>query len=122
MQDIDFTSSAAAIAEKLTEALNRRDREATLALFARDAAFEPAARGVRFEGPEAATDALFSWLNSHDSGQFQTVRSFFHGDEGFSEWRFVGRTNTGEDVDTFGCDHFRFRDGLITQKNAFRKL
>lgn len=115
-------TTAAATAQKLTEALNSRDRAATQALFAPDCTFMPAANGSRFDGPEAATGALFAWLERHEYGQFETVQEFFSGDEGFSEWRFIARTNDGENVTTHGCDFFRFRDGLIVEKNAFRKI
>jgi hypothetical protein len=106
----------------LNDALNARDREATVTLFASDGAFRPGAAGVNFEGPEAIADALFGFLDAHKSGQFETVHEVFAGDEAYHEWRWVGVTNEGESSESHGCDYYLIRDGKVAVRSTFRKV
>src|SRR5262249_17594157 len=62
--------TTASTVRALNDALNAGDREATGALFRSDGVFRPGAAGLCFEGPRAATDALFSFLELHKSGRF----------------------------------------------------
>src|SRR5215469_4900519 len=80
----------------LNDALNARDRGATVALFASDGVMLAGAAGSRFEGPEAIADAMFGFLGIHQSGQFETVHEMCAGDEAYHEWKWVGVTNEGE--------------------------
>ena len=105
----------------LNEALNARDREATVALFASDGVFRPGAAGASFEAPEAVADALFGFLGAHKSGQFETVHEVFAGDEAFKEWKWAGITNEGEASESHGCDYYLIRDGKVALMNTFRK-
>jgi ketosteroid isomerase-like protein len=106
----------------LNDALNARDREATVALFASDGVFRPGAAGANFEGPEAIADALFGFLGAHKSGQFETVHEVFAGDEAYSEWQWVGVTNEGEPAESHGCDYYLVRDGKVAVRSTFRKV
>jgi ketosteroid isomerase-like protein len=105
----------------LTDALNARDRVATVALFASDAVFRPGAAGASFEGPEAITDALFGFLDLHKAGRFEIHHEMFAGDEAYNEWKWVGVTNEGEPSESHGCDYYLIRDGKVALKNTFRK-
>ena len=106
----------------LTDALNARDREATVALFASDGVFRPGAAGASLAGPEAIGDALFGFLDAHKSGQFATVHEVFAGDEAYSEWTWAGVTSGGEPSESHGCDYYLIRDGKVAVKNTFRKV
>jgi len=106
----------------LNDALNARDREATVALFASDGVFRPGAAGASFEGPEAIADALFGFLGAHESGQFETAHEVFAGDEAYHEWKWVGVTNEGEPADSHGCDYYLIRDGKVAVRSTFRKV
>ena len=106
----------------LNDAMNARDREATVALFAPDAVFRPGAAGARFAGPEAIADALFGFLDIHKSGQFETVHEVFAGDEAYSEWMWAGVTSDGEPAETHGCDYYLIRDGKVAVRSTFRKV
>src|SRR5215471_2840105 len=97
----------------LTDAVNARDREATVALFTPDGVFRPGAAGASVEGPEAIADALFGFLGSHKSGRFETVREVFAGDEAYCEWTWAGVTNEGEPAGSHGCDYYLVRDGKV---------
>ena len=106
----------------LNDALNSRDREATVALFASDGVFRPGAVGASFQGPEAIAGALFGFLDAHKSGQFETVHEVFAGDEAYSEWTWVGVTNEGQTAETHGCDYYLIRDGKVAVRSTFRKV
>ena len=105
----------------LNDAMNARDREATVALFAPDGLFRPGAAGASFAGPEAIADALFGFLGTHKSGQFETLHEVFAGDEAYHEWKWVGVTNEGEPAETHGCDYYLIRDGKVAVRSTFRK-
>jgi ketosteroid isomerase-like protein len=106
----------------LNDAVNARDREAIVALFASDGVFRPGASGASFAGPAAIADALFGFLGAHKSGQFETVHEVFAGDEAYYEWRWVGVTNQGEPAESHGCDYFLIRDGKVAVRSTFRKV
>ena len=106
----------------LNDAVNARDREAIVALFASDGVFRPGAAGTSFEGPEAIADALFGFLGAHESGQFETAHEVFAGDEAYHEWKWVGVTNEGEPADSHGCDYYLIRDGKVAVRSTFRKV
>ena len=106
----------------LTDAVNARDRAATVALFASDGVFRPGAAGASMEGPEAIADALFGFLSAHKSGQFETIHEVFAGDEAYHEWKWVGVTNEGEPAETHGCDYYLVRDGKVAVRSTFRKV
>jgi len=114
--------STAQTVRALNEALNARDREATVALFASDGVFRPGAAGASFAGPEAIADALFGFLGAHRSGQFETVHEVFAGDEAFHEWKWAGVTNEGEAAGTHGCDYYLVRGGKVAVRSTFRKV
>jgi len=106
----------------LNDALNARDREATVALFAADGVFTPGAAGASFTGPEAIADALFGFLDAHKSGRFETIREVLAGDEAFSEWTWAGVTTEGEPSESHGCDYYLVRDGKVAVRSTFRKV
>jgi hypothetical protein len=112
----------ATIVRALTDALNARDREATVALFASEGIFRPGAEGANFEGPEAIADALFGFLAVHKSGEFETLHEVFASDEAYHEWKWVGVTNEGEPAATHGCDYYLVRDGKVAVRSTFRKV
>jgi hypothetical protein len=106
----------------LNDALNARDREATLALFASDGVLRPGVDGALFEGAEAVADAMFGFLGLHKTGQFETVHEVFAGEEAYREWKWAGVTHEGEPTETHGCDYFLIRKGKVAVMNTFRKV
>lgn len=106
----------------LTDALNDRDRGATVALFASDGVFRPGAAAATFAGPEAIADALFGFLDMHRSGQFTTIHEVFAGDEAYHEWSWTGVTSDGQPAETHGCDYYLIRDGKVAVRSTFRKV
>lgn len=114
--------TTASTVHAMNDALNTRDREATVALFASDGVFRPGAAGASFAGPEAIADALFGFLDMHESGQFETVHEVFAGDEAYSEWKWAGVTTEGEPSESHGCDYYLVRDGKVAVRSTFRKV
>lgn len=103
-------------------ALNARDRSAVRAAFAVDGTYRPHGTTQAFDGPDAATDRQFEFLESHRLGEFRTMRAFAAGDEVFSEWRWEGVTQDGLSVRRHGVDYFRLRDGQIVVKSTYVKV
>jgi ketosteroid isomerase-like protein len=114
--------TTASTVHALNNAVNARDRGATVALFAPDGVFRPGAAGASFAGPETIADALFGFLDLHKSGQFETVHEVFAGDEAYSEWKWAGVTTEGEPSESHGCDYYLVRDGKVAVRSTFRKV
>jgi limonene-1,2-epoxide hydrolase len=116
------TRAAEQAVEELVAALNRRDRDGARACFTSDAVYSPSAAGTSdYHGADDVVEGLFRFLDAFPSGQFEEIRRLADGDGVFSEWRFVGETQDGEEREIHGCDYFLVRDNAIAVKNAFRK-
>lgn len=112
----------AEITQQFTAAQNAHDRDAIAALLTEDAHFESARLPISADGREGVTQSLIDWLDLHTEWQLTTVREFYAGDEGYNEWRFKATKLDGEQIETHGVDYYRFKDGLIAEKNSFRKF
>lgn len=111
--------------ETLFEAFNRHDLENVMAHFAEDCVFFAAAGdqvfGKRLDGAAEVAQAFSQvWANLPDV-QWRDCRHFSTGEFGLSEWTFTGTRADGKRVEARGCDLFRFRDGKIVRKDAYRK-
>jgi ketosteroid isomerase-like protein len=109
----------------LFEAFNRHDIDQVMPFFADDCVFFGAAgseaTGTRFEGKEAIAQAFSQvWARLPDV-QWRNTRHFSTGEFGLSEWLFTGTQADGKRIEAQGCDLFRFRDGKIVGKDAYRK-
>jgi ketosteroid isomerase-like protein len=110
------------VVSDLNDALNARDRAAVRAAFAIDGTFRPHGTARAFDGPEAATNRQFEFLDSYRSGEFRTMRTVAAGDEVFNEWRWEGVTVDGMSVQRHGVDYFRLRGGQIVVKSTYLKV
>lgn len=115
-------TSNAEIAQKLTAACNAHDQAAMEAVLAENCHFESARLPIVADGRTGVAESLISWLDLHKEWELKIVREFYAGDEGFNEWRFVATKLDGEQIETHGVDYLRFEDGLIAEKNSFRKF
>ena len=113
-----------ALATKLNDALNRRDRDEIIALFTQDGVFRPSRRASgEARGAEQVADKMLTWLSQFAPGSaFAAEHEFYAGDEGYSEWRFTGTDLEGAPVDIHGIDYFRFAGGRIAVKDSFVKF
>lgn len=111
--------------EAFSDAWNRHDVEALMSFMTDDCVFQtaagPDACGTRHEGREAVSKAFAAAWASVPDAQWRNGRHVVHGDFGVSEWLFTGTAADGSRIETDGVDLFRFREGKIQTKNAFRK-
>jgi ketosteroid isomerase-like protein len=111
--------------EAFSDAWNRHDLDALMSFMSDDCVFQsaggPDACGTRFVGREAVRKGFaLAWANLPDA-QWRNGEYFVDGDFGVSQWTFTGTAADGSRVETDGVDIFAFRNGKITEKNAFRK-
>ena len=111
--------------QALFDAFNRHDVEGVMAFMTDDVVFEGAAGpevyGTRFEGHNAVAAAFAKVWETLPDVQWRDTRHFVAGDRGVSEWRVTGTNAEGKRIEAQGVDLFRFRDGKIVLKQAFRK-
>ena len=113
------------ILQAVFEAFNRHDADGVVAHMSDDIVFEAIGGdevfGNRITG-KAAVKAAFEgvWANAPDV-QWRDHKHFASGDRGVSEWTFVATQPDGSHIEADGCDLFRFANGLIVEKKAFRK-
>lgn len=111
--------------EAFFDAFNRHDAEAITAFMTEDCVFEaavgPEAYGARFMGRAAAGAAFAQVWATFPDARWDVTQNLVAGDQGLSEWIFTGRRADGLRIEAEGCDLFRFRDGRIAVKKAFRK-
>lgn len=113
------------ILQAVFEAFNRHDAEAVVSHMSEDIVFNTVggdeAYGTRIVG-RAAVKAAFEnvWKQSPDV-QWRNHKHFACGEYGVSQWTFVAPQADGSRIEADGIDLFRFRDGVIIEKHAFRK-
>ena len=109
---------------RLFAAFNRHDRAGVMSCMTEDVVFDAAAGpesfGRRIVGA-ADVGAAFErvWTDMPDVSWTCTAHNVF-GDRGLSEWVFRATGSAGQ-IEAEGCDLFRFKDGKISYKSAFRK-
>lgn len=106
-------------------AFNRHDVKSILSFMTDDCVFDaaggPDVHGTRFVGQEAVGAAFEQVWATFPDAQWVDGHHFVAGDDGVSEWTFIGTKADGSRIEARGCDIFAFRDGKIAVKNAFRK-
>lgn len=120
-----FSPVTEATLAAFSEAWNRHDLDALMSFMSDDCVFEtaagPDACGTRHVGPAAVRLAFAgAWAQLPDA-HWANGRHFVSGDFGVSQWLFTGTAADGSRVEVEGVDLFRFRDGKIQLKNAYRK-
>lgn len=108
-----------------SDAFNRHDVNTILSFMTDDCVFNaaggPDVHGTRFVGHKAVGDAFEQVWATFPDAQWADGHHFVAGDNGVSEWTFIGTKADGTKIEARGCDIFTFRDGKIAIKNAFRK-
>lgn len=111
--------------EETFEAFNRHDIDGVMRHFADDCVFftvsGPNVYGTRIEGREAIAKAFVSVWSSMPDATWADHRHTCAGDMGVSRWTFRGTDENGFMTEAEGVDLFRFADGKIVEKHAFRK-
>lgn len=108
-----------------SDAFNRHDVKSILSFMTDDCVFDaaggPDVQGARYVGREAVGAAFEQVWATFPDAQWADGRHFVAGDNGVSEWTFKGTKADGSRIEAQGCDLFKFRDGKIAVKKAFRK-
>lgn len=106
-------------------AWNARDVDALMACMSADCAFHASgggtAQGTVHQGRDAVRASYAAMFDTFPQAAWTEDRHWVTGDRGVSEWRFVGTTRDGAQVDVQGCDLFRFDGTLIAVKDSYRK-
>jgi taurine dehydrogenase small subunit len=113
---------------RLLEALGRawgnRDVEAVLGLMTEDCVYEASVGGepgTTYRGREELRAGIANMF-AHDAGSVAEVSNVFVTDACAAwEWTYRWADSSGMPEER-GCDLFEFREGLISRKNAFRKV
>ncbi|SDL96066.1 Ketosteroid isomerase-related protein [Modicisalibacter muralis] len=111
--------------EAFSDALNRHDIDAVMAMMTEDCVFHaiagPELQGKSFVGQAEVRQALENaWKTAPDAAWVDGVHVAV-GDRGFTESTYQGTTVDGARSEARMIDAFTFRDGKIAVKNAFRK-
>jgi ketosteroid isomerase-like protein len=85
-----------------------------------EASFGPEPWGQRFVGRDAIREALIR-IKAARPATHEYKERFIFGNHGFSRWTSTSSTSSGETVSVEGADFYEFKDGLVSQKIAFRK-
>lgn len=125
MSDSENAKASEAVLEAVFQAFNNHDADGVLAHMSDDIVFETIggeeAYGTRIEGRDAVHSAFSNVWSNFPDVQWRDTQHFACGDHGVSEWTFVATQSDGMVIEADGCDLFRFRNGKIVEKKAFRK-
>ena len=106
--------------EAFGNAWNRHDVDEIMSFFDEDCVFITG-WGARFEGPARVREAVAEFFRRFPDAKFSEATHIVRGKRGLSEWLFSATGAHGKKLDMIGCDTFRFKNGKIAVKNAFRK-
>lgn len=111
--------------QELFDAFNRHDVDGVMAFFSNDCVFDavagPQVYGTRFEGRDAVGAAFAEVWATFADARWADTHHTVSGDQGISEWTFVGTRADGARIEAEGCDLFTFAGDKIVRKRAFRK-
>src|SRR5207244_4184932 len=80
-----------------------------------------AAEGRRLTGRDALVADISAFFKTMPDAQWRDATHFIAGDHGVTRWTFTATRPDGSKVESKGCDVFTFRDGLIAEKDSYRK-
>lgn len=111
--------------EDYAEAWNAHDIDRIMAYMTDDCIFETGGGtekyGTRYEGAEAVRERFMAVWGDIPDVRFEGYVHFVQGDNGCSEWTFLGTAPDGSAVEIDGCDLFTFEGGKIKSKRSYLK-
>lgn len=111
--------------EAVFQAFNRHDADGVMAHMSDNVVFEAIggdeSYGTRLVGQAAVKAAFEGVWSQYPDVQWRDHQHFACADRGVSEWTFTATQSDGSIIEAEGCDLFRFANGLIVEKKAFRK-
>lgn len=117
------TSATLAIVEEFTDAFNRHDVPAIMALMTDDCVFDstrPPPDGARLEGQEAVQAFWEGFFERSPRARFETEEIFGGGDRCVVRWVYHW-VRDGQANHVRGVDLFRVRDGKVAEKLSYVK-
>lgn len=124
MQEAAQTTATLEVINDFSEALNRHDVQAVMALMSDDCIFDntyPAPDGERFEGQEAVRHFWEELFRASPDARFQSEETFALGDRCVVRWRYEWNNADGSRGHVRGVDILRVRDGKVAEKLAYVK-
>ncbi|MBB3141320.1 nuclear transport factor 2 family protein [Halomonas organivorans] len=114
-----------AFLQAFSDALNRHDIDAVMAMMTEDCVFHAIAgsnlQGKSFVGQAEVREGLQNAWKTAPDACWVDAEHHVIGDKGFTESTYKGTTTDGVRSEARMIDAFTFRDGKIAVKNAFRK-
>ena len=116
------------ILKQVLDAFNRHDLDAIMEYFSEDCSMEfpkgPDPWGMRFKGKAQVREGLASRFKGIPDVHYGEDIHWISvdGDKAVSEWTLTGTTVSGVRLKVRGCDHWEFKDGKITRKDAYWKI
>ena len=114
--------------KKVLDAFNRHDLDEIMTYFSEDCTFDfprgPEPYGQRFVGKSQVREGLASRFKGIPDVHYGEDQHWISADgtRGVSEWTLTGTTTSGVKLKVRGCDHWEFRDGKVTRKDAYWKI
>src|SRR2546426_3391136 len=124
LQEDARTESTVEVIKQFSDAFNRHDVQAVMALMTDDCIFEntyPPPDGERFEGQEAVRHFWEEFFRSSPHAVFQSEEMITHGDRCVTRWKYYWTNTDGSRGHVRGMDMFRVRDGKVAEKLAYVK-
>src|SRR5216684_828807 len=125
MQEVTQTASTIEVIDQFSDAFNRHDVQAVMALMTEDCVFEntyPPPDGERFEGQEAVRHFWEEFFLSSPDAVFQSEEMIAHEDRYVTRWKYYWTNTDGSSGHVRGVDVFRVRNGKVAEKLAYVKL
>lgn len=117
-----LTATTIKITELLEDAINRRDVDAVMALFADDCVFEntsPPPDGERLEGQQAIRAFWENLFRSTSHVDFQTEDMFAHANQCVARWTYQWENMAGECGHIRGIDVIDVRNGKVAKNFSY---
>ncbi|MDT0608465.1 nuclear transport factor 2 family protein [Croceitalea rosinachiae] len=103
------------------EAWSTKNIDEVMRFFTEDCMYRPSIISdgkESYSGKSEVAQAVEKMMKLDNSLSSKVSNIYINGDFGFWEWKYKLSNNRN----VTGCDLFKFRDDLITIKNAFRKM
>ena len=124
LQEVIRTESTIEVIKQFSDAFNRHDVQAVMALMTDDCIFEntyPPPDGERFEGQEAVRHFWEEFFRSSPHAVFQSEEMITLGDRCVVRWRYDWTNTDSQNGHVRGVDVFRVRNGKVAEKLAYVK-
>ena len=111
--------------EEFFEACNAHDVDRIAAFFTPDGVYQasagPVDDGTTFHGAVEVGRGFEAFFATYPDGHYTEIDVMVAGERGVASWTFTGTPESGVRMSYRGVDLFRFEDGHIALKDAFRK-